>query len=95
MPQNATITGPANTWMLGTNADVVAARYQNMGAGILYVQATVGPLAEPADLSGAIKYGPGLGQVRTSLLDLFEGVPGANRIWFFSDMLLFVSISHD
>lgn len=93
MPQNNTITGPANKWEQITDADVATIRYQNMGSGVLYVQGTVGAVA-PTSTIGAIKYDPGDGQVKTLLSDLFEGVTGANRVWVYSDVPFSVSFSH-
>jgi hypothetical protein len=93
MPQNTTITGPANTWVLGTDANVTEIRFQNIGSGILYAQGTVGAVP-PTSTLGAIKYEPGDGQVRTPLVDMFEGVTGANRVYFYSDVDFAVSVSH-
>lgn len=81
MPQNTTITLDQGVWQQLTNADITAARVQNVGAYEVFVQATAGT-TPPASLVGALQYGPGAGfDASSTLANLFPGVSGANRLW--------------
>ena len=54
MPQNTTVTYPANTWTQITDANVSAIRVQNQSIFTVNLSATSGTVA-PTNLSGSIE----------------------------------------
>jgi hypothetical protein len=94
MPQHLDITLPANVSTLLTDADVTAARVHNPGGFDVQLQATAGA-TPPASWGGAIT----LGARQTlatdlTLVQLFPGVTGANRVHARSAVTTVVSVSH-
>lgn len=81
MPQHTSIKLDQGTWQQLTNADISAARVENVGAYRLFIQATAGTTPPTSDL-GALEYDPGQGfAADQTLAILFPGITGANRLW--------------
>jgi hypothetical protein len=91
MAQNTTVAVPAKTWTLLTNSDVTHITFQ--AGDRIAVKATAGAVA-PTDLSGAIWYPVGSGEMNTALADLWSGVTGGNRVYAWSFTGTGVVVSH-
>jgi len=84
MPQNTTLNLTRNTWKEITITDVTAITFQNKSTTYIYIAVTV-DLVPPNNTLSALKYFPGGKETNRLLSDLFPGVPGAKRVWAFSD----------
>jgi hypothetical protein len=83
MPQNTTVTYPANTWTQITDASVTAIRVQNQSIFTVSLSATSSAVA-PTNLSGAIELAGGETLAADlTLAQLFPGVTGATRLWVY------------
>lgn len=93
MPQNTTITLTAGVWTQLTDADINSITFQNRGGTHMFVSGTA-DVSAPSNFNGAIRYNPGQGERNISLIDLFPGLTGVDRLWAFSDSAIDVMISH-
>lgn len=94
MAQNTTITCEAGEWTLLTNGPVDAIRAVHLGTEGIWLQAAVG-LNPPASTAGAVPLLPN--QVLAadiSLVQLFPGIAGADRVYAFAPATTKVSVSH-
>jgi hypothetical protein len=89
----ALVVSPADNWVELTTADVTRVTFQNVGISNAYIKATVGSVA-PTSRAGALTYAGGQREEYALLSDLFPGVPGANRLWAYTDGATAVAISH-
>lgn len=74
----------AGSWTELTDTNVTSITFQNIGQSFILVKGTVDSSA-PANASGAFRYNPGQGEVNMKLVDMFLGVPGANRLFAYCD----------
>lgn len=93
MPQQTTISVPANTWTQLTDANVTTITFQNVGGDFVRIRATNGTTA-PTGTLGALRYNPGQGERNIALTDLSPGISGANRVWAFAPAGGLVVVSH-
>lgn len=92
MAQHDTIKIPKGQWTQITNANVTAARVQNVGTSTVYIQARSG--TGDVELRGAITLKQVMGVASLTMSVEFAGVPSANRLYAYSDLGGKVSISH-
>ena len=94
MPQNTTITYPANIWTQVTNADITAIRVQNQSVFTVKLQATSDSTA-PSNLNGVIELAGGETLAADlTIAQLFPGVTSAVRLWVYPTFPAVLSISH-
>ncbi|GAA0760795.1 hypothetical protein FHS52_001131 [Erythromicrobium ramosum] len=92
MSQNTSLEIGTN-WDLLTDADVTEVTFQNIGSEAIYVIGTSGDDEPDVDALG-VQYGPGEGEAKCSLANLFPGVSGVNRLWakaIYQNTIVFVS----
>lgn len=90
---NTTIETPSEQFIALTADGISAARVQNTGGNVMYIQASTG--GEPASTAGAITLNPGgILPASLTLADLFPGVTGASRLYAFSLGAGKASVSH-
>jgi hypothetical protein len=92
MARNTTINLVPNEWTQLTGDDVFALTFQNRAQYPMFVKGTTDATA-PTDLTGAIRYNPGQGELNTPLSDLFPGI-AAVRVWAISERANDVMVSH-
>lgn len=80
MPQQNTISVPAEAWTLLTDADVTNVTFLVRSNAPVYIMATNG-VGAPSGLTGAIPYHSGQGERNVAVADLFPGVTSANRLY--------------
>ena len=86
MPQNLSISVPANTWTLLTDTNVTALTFQ-VGPQVvstIFIAGTVGAVP-PANRENSLRYNSLEGEINVALSDLFPGVSGANRVYAWCD----------
>lgn len=93
MPQNTTVTIPAETWTQLTDADISAITFQNLSSNFVLIKATTDTVA-PTNTDGAIRYNPGQGERNASLADLFPGLAARDRVWAFAPSPARIFVSH-
>ena len=92
MPQNTTISIPANTWTQISDANVTVMRVCSLGTEPISLQATVGA-TPPSNLLGVVPIIPR--EVRVvDLAQLWPGVAGANRVYAYSSVAAKISVSN-
>ena len=96
MPQNLSINVPAYTWTQLTDANVTSLTFQVAKMDVVphvRIAGTVGAVA-PTNFESALRYGSQEGEINVALSDLFPGVPGANRVYAWSDYPTTIFVSH-
>lgn len=93
MPQNTTISIPAATWTLLTDADVTSITFQNASSNHIVIKATTDTTA-PTSTAGGFRYNHGQGERNIAMADLFPGLSGADRLWAYAPDGGIVVVSH-
>lgn len=95
MAQNITLTIPANTWTMITDASVTAVRVQNKSLFTVELSATASIVA-PSNSNGSLDLAGGETLAADlTLAQIFPGVAGASRLWVYSkDFSAVLSVSH-
>jgi hypothetical protein len=94
MPQTTNVTCTARTWTLITNSDCTALRVVNRSQYGVFLKATVGT-TPPTDANGALSLRPNetlAGDL--TLVQMFGGTTGANRVYAFAPEGAVLSVSH-
>ena len=92
MPRNTTVAAPAATWTQLTDANVTSITFQNVCDFNVWIKGTTNTTA-PTDLTGALRYPPGQGELNREMADLFPGL-AAQRVWIYGDTGVSVMVSH-
>lgn len=79
MPQNGSQNINAQ-WVMVTDANVTEITFQVTGEYAVFALGTNGT-GQPAANEHGLRYGPGEGEAKRLLADLFPGISGVNRLW--------------
>lgn len=94
MAKNTTMDLVAGEWVEGTDGDITKISFQNLVNSSILVKGTVGS-TQPTDALGAYEYWKSQGESGVDPADLWPGVSGVNRVWFYSEGPGRITISHD
>lgn len=94
MAQNTHVAVPANAWTELTDADITTATIQNLGSDYIWLAVSTSATA-PTSTAGAIKLLPATIIPSTfTLIQLWPGVTGGDRLFAYSPTPCLVMISH-
>lgn len=80
MPQQTTVTAPAQAWVQLTNGDATNVTFQNLGPSAVYIVPTTSDTA-PTDRSGALLYPPQMGEINQAIADIWPGQSSGVRLY--------------
>lgn len=87
------VHAPTYTWVELTEGTTSFITFQNVGYSSVFVKATASA-AEPVDTEGALEFPAASQAVSYTLMEMFPGIAGANRLWAYAPFDTSVAVSH-